>query len=150
MPSRSPDPDVTIDLGGFRITGIGAGTSTQANGIYAINKQNITIRNGTVEGFFRGIYLDKSNGTSSGHLVEKIRAMRNRFAGIYLKSNGSIIRDNQVIDTGPATNTSTYGIAVQSCAGTRVTRNSVHNVTAPSSAYGIAVFDCDDSNISLE
>src|SRR5262245_65012950 len=49
--------NVVLDLNGFRLSGLAAGFNTQAIGIFAINLQNITIKNGTVSGFIRGIWL---------------------------------------------------------------------------------------------
>ena len=50
--------NVVLDLNGFKLGGLSAGLGTQAHGIYAYQRQNITIKNGTVRGFFIGIYLD--------------------------------------------------------------------------------------------
>ncbi len=90
--------NVTIDLNGWKLGGLNAGTATQTNGIYAYDRKNITIRNGTVRGFYRGVYLDGAN--AQGNLIEDIRAEQNRFAGIDTHGRGDIIRRNQVVDTG--------------------------------------------------
>src|SRR5262245_9719378 len=64
--------NVVLDLNGHRIGGLAAGPGTQATGIYANDRQNITIRNGTIRGFYNGIYLGGGLG-SQGHLIEEVR-----------------------------------------------------------------------------
>jgi hypothetical protein len=102
--------DVTIDLGGHTLSNLAAGTGTQAVGIQtlptAANVQNITVRNGTVRGFYVGIILRGATGTivdSSGHLVENVRADFNRHIGIQVLGAGSVVRQNQVLHTGGST-----------------------------------------------
>ena len=99
--------DVTIDLGGHTLSNLAAGTGTQAFGIQGIaagaNLQNITVRNGTVRGFYEGISLTGPTGSttnSSGHLVENVRADFNRFIGIQVMGAGSVVRQNQILHTG--------------------------------------------------
>ncbi len=65
--------NVTIDMNGFKLGGLAAGAGTSANGIRAIDRRNITIRNGSIRGFFRGILLQGDVATSSGHLLEDLR-----------------------------------------------------------------------------
>jgi hypothetical protein len=86
--------NVTIDLNGWKLGGLAAGPGTVANGIHALDQKNITVRNGTVRGFFRGIYLEGSN--SQGNLVEDIRAEQNRVVGIWTQGRGDIVRHNHV------------------------------------------------------
>src|SRR2546425_8579548 len=37
--------NVVLDLNGFKLGGLAAGTGTQALGIFALNRQNLTIKN---------------------------------------------------------------------------------------------------------
>ena len=43
--------NVVLDLNGFKLGGLSAGLGTNTFGIYALDRQNITIRNGTIRGF---------------------------------------------------------------------------------------------------
>src|SRR5207342_3852578 len=43
--------NVTIDCNGYKIGGLAAGSSSQTYGIFAISRQNITVRNCGVRGF---------------------------------------------------------------------------------------------------
>ena len=94
--------NVVLDLNAFKLGGLAGGPATTAIGIHALNRQNITIKNGTVRGFLRGIQLETS-GTSQGHVVEDIRADQNTFVGIEVAGAGNIVRNNQVVATGGTT-----------------------------------------------
>jgi hypothetical protein len=119
--------NVVLDLNGFKLGGLPAGPGTFAVGIFAFDRQNITIKNGTVRGFLRGIFLT-DNGASQGHVVEDIRADQNTFVGIDVEGSGTIIRNNQVVATGGTTvngpETFAYGIIVLGD-GLRVLNNDV-------------------------
>ncbi len=133
---------VVLDLNGFKLGGLAAGPGTQAKGIYLLNRQNITIKNGTVRGFHDGIVL-ADNGSSSGHVVEDIRADQNTVVGIFVAGAGGIVRNNQVVDTGGGTadgdNVSAFGIIVHGF-GPRVLNNDVIRTVSQGTgiAYGIA------------
>jgi hypothetical protein len=135
--------DVVLDLNGFKLDGLAAGTGTLADGIRADYRQNITIRNGTVRGFFEGIVLIDPNfsGISRGHVVEYIRADQNRYTGIRILGIGVIIRNNQVLNTGGSTYVHAYGISV-SGNGARVLNNDViDTVDQGGTSYGILFFN---------
>src|SRR5450759_2310807 len=78
--------NVVLDLNGFKIGGLSAGLGTTAIGIYANQRQNITIKNGTVRGFCYGIYLSDTSlyTTSQGHVIEDIRADQNTLSLIHI------------------------------------------------------------------
>src|SRR2546430_14558639 len=135
--------NVILDLNGFKLGGLAAGPGTGTRGIYALDRQNITIKNGTVRGFYRGILLHDSGGDASqGHVVEDIRADQNTFIGIQVNGRSSLIRNNQVVATGGTTffggNAYAYGIAIDRT-GPRVLNNVViaTQKQGPGTAYGI-------------
>ena len=137
--------DVTIDLGGFTIDGLAAGSGTEANGIYALDQSNITIRNGTIKGFYNGVFLEEKTGTSSGHLIEHIRADRNRLTGIRLEGDHLVARHNHIIKTGPTDiKLDAYGILLEKCNDAHIHGNTIHGVTEVA-AYGILVYSCADT-----
>jgi hypothetical protein len=78
--------NVVINLNGHTLDGQTAGLGTSTNGIYAYQRQNITIRNGTVRGFLFGIYLkdDSPYMTSQGHIIEDIRADQNTRVALFV------------------------------------------------------------------
>jgi len=73
--------NVTLDLNGHGIYGPGTGTG---KGISAVNRYNITIKNGIVRGFSFGIYLyNDADHKGAGHRIEGIQASNNGSLGIY-------------------------------------------------------------------
>src|SRR6266542_6279886 len=120
--------NVVLDLNGFKLGGLAARTGTLAVGIHASNRQNITIKNGTIRGFHIGISLISSGGASQGHVVEDIRADQNTLVGIEVEGSGTMVRNNQVVATGGTTccgaNVNAFGIVVGGT-GPRVLNNDV-------------------------
>ena len=136
--------NVTLDLNAHRIGNLAAGTADSNFGVYAINQQNITVKNGTLRGFATAILLTDSASPpaiSQGHVVQDIRADQNRLVGIQVVGNGCIVRNNQVVATGGSTlaaNESSIGISV-SGSGNRVLDNDVTGTVSSGtgSAFGI-------------
>jgi len=134
--------NVVIDLNGYKLGDLEAGTGTFAYGIYAYQRQNITLRNGTVRGFFKGIYLGDTGGytTSQAHLVEGIRADMNTYIGIDVRGRGNIIRNNQVVDTGGKTpDDYAFGIVIYG-PGNRVINNDVTETVAGGSNDALGIY----------
>jgi hypothetical protein len=132
--------NVVLDLNGFKLDGLSGGTGTLADGIYAYQRKNITIRNGTVRGFMEGILLGDFEPftTSQSHLIEDIRADMNTYVGIQVVGRGNIIRNNQVVNThGSTTNKSPLAIVAYG-PGARVINNDVIE-TKEQSGAGAAV-----------
>ncbi len=144
--------NVVIDLNGHKIGNLAAGPTTTAIGIYANQRQNITVKNGTIRGFERGIWLHDTTPyiTSQGHIIEGIRADLNTYIGIEVLGRGNIIRNNIVVSTGRTdlTNSFAYGIYVAG-PGNRVINNDVYETKeyGTYSAYGIAGIACDGAVI---
>lgn len=138
--------NVVLDVNGFKLGGLSAGLGTQAIGIFANQRQNITIKNGTVRGFYIGIWLSDSLAVpvSQGHVIEDIRADQNTWMGMEISGMGNIIRNNQVVTTGgttvPSASTNIYGIQIFGPAA-RVLNNDVTDVFAQGTgnAHGISL-----------
>jgi hypothetical protein len=97
---------VVLDLNNFKLGGGGAGLGTQTTGVYALNQKNITIKNGNIRGFFRGVALeDSSDGTgdSQNHLIQNITADGNTYIGILVAGIATMVRDCTVSNTGGST-----------------------------------------------
>lgn len=135
-----------IDLNGYSISGEGTGTGTLAKGIYADQRKSVTIRNGTVKGFYFGIFLDDTSSpsftTSQKHVVEDVRADGNYHTGIYVVGSGNIVRNNKVagsggttVDTGPWA----HGIFVAG-PGPRVLNNDVNDINAGGIGFGMGIY----------
>jgi hypothetical protein len=136
--------NVVIDLNGFKLGGLSAGAGTTTKGIFASQRQNITIRNGTVRGFYIAISLEDVSPytTSQGHVIEDIRADLNTYAALNIGGTGTVLRNNQIVTTGGTTvfgaNADAYGISVAG-PGTRVLNNDVINVTAVGVGSAVAI-----------
>lgn len=87
--------NVTLDCNDRRLGGLAAGSATQARGIYADGRANVTVRNCQVRGFRIGISL-----AGSGHTVENNRLDGNTTVGISVSGEGSVVRGNRVLGTG--------------------------------------------------
>ena len=96
--------NVTVDLDGNSIINLSAGPKTQAVGINAFDRSNITIRNGQILGFFRGVELDgqmEFQSSATGALVENLRCAFSTDCGVFLTANfNAVIRNCQIYGTG--------------------------------------------------
>ena len=89
----------TIDLNGHRIIGVGGANNT-SSGIAATNESNITVKNGTISGFFVGVNLVDTVAQSR----EDYSQSNNKIIGLTIKdciNSGFILggRDCRVDDT---------------------------------------------------
>lgn len=141
---------VVLDLNGFKVGGGGAGLGTLTNGVLAVNRKNITVKNGNIRGFYRGVYLSDTSGTftsSQGHLVEDVRADQNTFIGILVEGRGNVVRNNQVVDTTGTTvggNSDTSGVVVNGPGSRVINNDSTETVGVGSgTAYGISLSSAD-------
>lgn len=87
--------NVTIDCNEFKIGNLAAGPATNAVGILANGRLNVTVRNCGVRGFRSGVQLIDGD----------YRILDNRFdlntqTGIFVSGDGSAVRRNDVVDTG--------------------------------------------------
>jgi hypothetical protein len=90
--------NVVINLNGWKLSALSSGS---ASGIYASQRKNIIIRNGTISGFFRGVLLADVDPyiISQGHLIEDIRADNSGYAGLHIEGSKNIVRRNQIVDS---------------------------------------------------
>ncbi len=132
--------NVTIDFNGFKLGGLAAGTGTLARGVYAENRKNIVLRNGSIRGFYYGVYLDENAGTSSGHLLEDLILDGNRAVGVIVEGTGMVVRNNRIVNTGPTDiATSAYGILMQNSENSQIVGNFISKTTETSWTRGVYV-----------
>jgi 6-phosphogluconolactonase (cycloisomerase 2 family) len=133
---------VELDLRGLKIGGGSAGLATQAYGIYAKDRTNLTIRGGNIRGFRRGIFLeDSGNLVSRGHLVSGVRLDGNTEAGIWVQGWNVIVRGNHVLDTTGSTLpavSDTFGICVQGPVA-RILNNDVSDTVGVGGGQGTGI-----------
>lgn len=95
--------NVTVDFNGFALINTG-GAGTSSDGVTFTGRNNVALKNGTIQGFYRGIF---ANGDCGGVVVENMRLATNYFRGVSLiltsGAPGGIVRNNFVYGTGGTT-----------------------------------------------
>jgi hypothetical protein len=132
--------NVVVDLNGFTLGGL-AGSGTTAVGIQALDRLNVTIKNGRVRGFLKGIFLETS-GLSQGHVIDGVRADQNTFVGIQVDGTGNVVRDSQVARTGGSStmgaNADAIGILATG-SGPRMIENDITDTTKQGTGVAVAI-----------
>ena len=90
--------NITLDCNGHALVGTAYLPATRANGIFAADRFNLTVRNCQVRGFYRGLSLDGVNG--GGHLFEDNAFAHIAATGIRAQGDGMVIRRNTIHDVG--------------------------------------------------
>jgi hypothetical protein len=128
--------NVTLDCNDFRLDGSGGGAASTMNGVYAQDRNNVTVRNCQIRGFYRGVLVQGATG--SGHLVENNRFDGNLYAAIDVEGDGSTVRRNRAYSTGGAVDPS--GIRIASAVDVRdnVIDGVVAKVGGGGNAFGIS------------
>jgi hypothetical protein len=145
--------NVVVDLNGYSISQTGGAGNTQS-GIYATSQKNVTVRNGTVGGFYVGIELADSGSftNSSGYVVEDMLVKGSPFIGIEALGLGSVVRNNEVLKTGGSTfggsNSTAFGIYVAGL-GAEVNNNLVVNTHGTGTGVGTAIVLNGDQNLAI-
>jgi hypothetical protein len=97
--------NVVLDLNGYAIGNLAAGPATSAVGIYAVDRQNIVVRNGILRGFWgcitlvHGTTVGLTTALSSGHVVEGVTADTCYLTGIAVEGPYAVVRSNKVMNT---------------------------------------------------
>jgi hypothetical protein len=89
--------NVVLDCNGYRIGGLGGGAATDAHGVRAVDRSNVTVRECSIRGFRHGVSLE---GASAGGVVERNRFDQNRVNSVFVSGSGHTVRGNVVNDTG--------------------------------------------------
>lgn len=91
--------DVMLDLQGYEIRGPHYGgvlTIAESVAVNALNRSNITVRNGRISGFGTGVVIAANGTVTYGHLIEKLHIDGNAATGIGLSVGGTVVRDNRI------------------------------------------------------
>ena len=86
--------DVLVDLAGFTLSG-SAGAAATAVAIQSEAHSNLTIRNGAITGFYRGVYI--TGDSAHGCLTEDLFVHDVTFVGIEASGWGHVIRRNRLL-----------------------------------------------------
>lgn len=116
---------VVLDLNGFNITGAPAGPGSHAIGIRSSDRKSITIRSGSVKGFYNGIFLQGSN--SAWCVIENIKVQDVTYEAIRVEGQGHIVRNNHVVNTSGNPDAATGGNGSSVAIGAYGSRNMIVN-----------------------
>jgi hypothetical protein len=92
--------DVTVACNGFSVKNTAVGSPNNSNGVLVVDRMHVTVRDCRFDGFDIGVNIYGQKATSRGHLVERNRMDHSRTAGISLRGDDSVVRDNQLHETG--------------------------------------------------
>jgi len=103
--------NVTIDLNGFNVVSNGG---VLIDGIGVGNRQNVTIKNGTVRGFTRhGILAVAGSGTVS---LIGVRLIGNAFSGAELQGSGNLVDGCTAVSNGMGIRASVGSLVINTIA----------------------------------
>ncbi len=89
---------VVLDLAGFKLENTSTLTTITTNGVSVANRRDVTIRNGTIRSFYRGVQVT-NGGRGVGSLVEDVLADSNRYAGIWVEGTAAVVRNSRAVNT---------------------------------------------------
>jgi hypothetical protein len=129
--------DVTLNFQGYSINNLVAGPNSLATGVAANNEGNITVENGTLNGFSYGVILGGVDpNVDVNNVVQNMKLSYEGAIGIFLTYNvNAIVRNCQIANTGLAQDgTVIYagGVAIEDefGQGTLYQNNSISGATA--------------------
>jgi hypothetical protein len=134
--------DVTVDLNDHMLEA--KPSDNPGDGVFAYNRHNVVVRNGTLRGFRFGVLFDGDwpYTVPQAHVLENLNVEGCRWAGLFVVGQGTVVRNNHVMHTGGPKSPfqSAVGIWVSGL-GSRVSGNTVVDTIEPSgaSAYGILI-----------
>ncbi len=146
--------NVTLDLGGHYLSGPVNTPATKVFGVFAYERSNLTIKNGTISHCLIGVALagiNQSNSLNINHSLHDLLITNGYYAGAILQgATDSRASANRVSNIGGSTvpsalfGTSTFhpsgaaiGLYMAGGAGNTASNNTVANLTASSSNAGI-------------
>jgi len=136
--------NVTLDLNGYKLGNLGAGSGTRAFAVVGAQRRNITVKNGTIRGFAWGVFFNDTSPftATSGHRVEDVRFDRITSYAVYIAGQANVVRNCHIIDTGGSTafGPDTAGVGVYVLGpGNRVLDNDIMTVLRQGAASGAGV-----------
>jgi hypothetical protein len=143
--------NVTIDCNDFKLGGLAAGTGTFTQGIHAVDRLNASVRHCSIRGFQRGLLFEGSSG--GGHVIEDNRFDGNTYVGLQVEGDGSVVRRNQVRDTGGSTSFTAFAYGIYTGLTVDVIDNTVSGVLPIADSGGdgqaIGIYTDHNSNGSI-
>lgn len=116
--------DVQLDMDGQTIVCY-TNANTQAKGVYiASNLTNVSVKNGTIRGFFYGVHFDDLTYSRSC-TIENLTIQNSTFRGIVATGAMCVIRKNQIQSvSGTTVFPEAYAMGIE-CLGTAVIQDNI-------------------------
>ncbi|MDI9817756.1 MULTISPECIES: hypothetical protein [unclassified Legionella] len=139
---------VTVDLQGYAIDSSNLDSNSQLYGVYSLDVQDITIKNGIIRGFMYGIYLSNSSGSdtnmgslSGGYILENLVIKNSFFRGIRIEGANNVVRNCTVTSTGGTTVfNNSFAIGIESIGpGTIIEKNIVTETYSCGTGESVAI-----------
>ncbi len=155
--------NVTLDLGGHFLTGTSTNTATQLLGVYANERSNLTLQNGTISYCYIGVALEGTFSATSNNVNHRFRNLlvTHCYSGgiELLGASDSTMERCRVSYIGGPPNTSAVGLECNEGSGNRIDHCTVTNITGngPQYAafgilgtdYNVVVTRCFVSNVAV-
>jgi parallel beta-helix repeat protein len=129
--------DVALDFGGGGLEQQSGGSDTFAVAVYALDRNNISIRNGTIQGFDYGILLENSaadfSGTT-GHVISDMVLERILTNAIEVRGTNTVVKNNRIRRTGNQPLGSVVAIMIFG-PGSQIQKNEITETTVTSSDF---------------
>jgi hypothetical protein len=142
--------DVVVDLNDRLLDGSPAGLESQAMGVRAHGRKRITVRNGTIRGFYRGVDFTGADAGAEGHVVENVRFERNTTIGAAIEGKGAIVRGNTVLSTQGSPSTATRGLQVSRSDLAQISDNEVLDTVEKADGAAISIHVTDSVGAVIE
>jgi parallel beta-helix repeat protein len=123
--------NVTLDLGGHTLSGVG---TTNSRAVSIIGANNITVKNGIISGFYHGMVLTTFGGYNT---LLNLVLNSNLYDGILINSNSN----NNILTNINASSDGVFGIALEGS-----NNNTLTNITASFNNIGIYVYSGSSGN----
>jgi len=129
--------DVVLDLDGHFVLNSARDPGT-SRGIRASNQDRITVRNGIVRGFERGVEIETSYRSTGLHVLEELHITGCTLLGVHVHGAAALIRRNDVSDIGGVDTINAHGISASSGAF-RIVDNDVMGLSSSGYSFGVSV-----------
>lgn len=135
--------NVDLDLKGFTIGG-GGDPASQADGVYALDRQSVSVHGGMITGFLNGVRLTRSplSLAAQNNSAKNLNLPGNTRSAVWLDGTGNVIVGCVVGTTGGTTlfgaDADTYGI-VSIGTDAQVAGNTVQDTVGVGGGSGIAI-----------
>jgi len=138
--------DVILDLNGFKLIGSNAGIGTEADGVAASNQRNITVRNGSIRGFYIAVQLDDHSGAGTiggRYTLEDLFVSDSTYEGINLAGSDVVVRRVHISAVGGSTavsNSNAHGIRFYPGSNALIVDNVVREVHPVGVGQGVGIY----------